>query len=149
MVVVTASVQVYDILRRLEIVVETAEQTYASLSRTLAEQTRSAAQAVDVVVQDTATVMQLTRLRADDPQIHERLRSRMRLIPHIENLFVAGSDGSVLATGADAALHSGWIAWQPFFLTHRQQTDSGLFISQAFRREGTAELDNRPEPPYQ
>jgi PAS domain S-box-containing protein len=138
MVVVTASVQFYDILRRLEIVVETAEQNYASLSRTLAEQTRSAAQAVDVVVQDTATVMQLTGLRADDPQIHERLRSRMRLTPHIENLFVAGSDGSVLATGADALLLSGWIARQPFFLTHRQQTDSGLFISQAFRREGTA-----------
>ena len=138
MVVVTASVQFYDILRRLEIVVETAEQSYASLSRTLAEQTRSAAQAVDVVVQDTATVMQLTGLRADDPQIHERLRSRMRLIPQIENLFVAGRDGSVLATGADALLPSGWIARQPFFLTHRQQTDSGLFISQAFRREGTA-----------
>ena len=60
MVVVTASVQLYDILRRLDIVVETAEQSYASLSRTLAEQTRSAAQAVDVVVQDTATVIQLS-----------------------------------------------------------------------------------------
>ncbi len=138
MVVVTASVQFYDILRRLEIVVETAEQSYASLSRTLAEQTRSATQAVDVVVQDTATVMQLTGLRADDPQIHEHLRSRMRLIPHIENLFVADRDGRVLATGADAVLLSGWIARQPFFLTHRQQTDSRLFISQAFRHEGTA-----------
>jgi PAS domain S-box-containing protein len=137
MVVVTASVQLYDILRRLDIVVETAEQTYASLSRTLAEQTRSAAQAVDVVVQDTATVMQLTRLRADDPQIHEHLRSRMRLIPHIENLFVAGSDGSVLAAGADALLPPGWIARQPFFVAHQRQTDLGLFISQAFRREGT------------
>ena len=149
MVVVTASVQLYDILRRLDIVVETAEQSYASLSRTLAEQTRSAAQAVDVVVQDTATVMQLTRLRADDPQIHERLRSRMRLMPHIENLFVAGSDGSVLATGADATLPREWVALQPFFLAHRQRTDPGLFISQAFRREGSGELDHRAEPPYQ
>jgi PAS domain S-box-containing protein len=138
MVVVTASVQLYDILRRLDIVVETAEQSYASLSRTLAEQTRSAAQAVDVVVQDSATVMQLTRLRADDPQIHERLRSRMRLIPHIENLFVAAGDGSVLATGADATLRREWVALQPFFLVHRQQSDLGLFISQAFRSEGAA-----------
>ncbi|MBI3530053.1 MAG: PAS domain S-box protein [Betaproteobacteria bacterium] len=138
MVVVTASVQLYDILRRLDIVVETAEQSYASLSRTLAEQTRSAAQAVDVVVQDTATVMQMTRLRADDPQIHERLRGRMRLIPHIENLFVAGRDGRVLATGADATLPREWVALQPFFLAHRQQTGSGLFISQAFRSEGAA-----------
>jgi PAS domain S-box-containing protein len=138
MVVVTASVQLYDILRRLDIVVETAEQSYASLSRTLAEQTRSAAQAVDVVVQDTATVLQLTRLRADDPKIHDRLRSRMRLIPHIENLFVAGSDGSVLVSGADATPPREWIALQPFFLAHRQRTDPGLFISQAFRSEGAA-----------
>ena len=138
MVVVTASVQLYDILRRLDIVVETAEQSYASLSRTLAEQTRSAAQAVDVVVQDTATVMQLTQLRADDPRIHERLRSRMLSIPHIENLFVAGSDGSVLATGADATPPREWVALQPFFLAHRQRADPGLFISPAFRREGAA-----------
>jgi len=138
MVVVTASVQLYDILRRLEIVVETAQQSYASLSRTLAEQTRSAAQAVDVVVQDTATVMQLTRLRADDPQIHERLRSRMRLIPHIENLFVTDSTGGVLATGADVTLPREWVVVQPFFLAQRQPTDPGLFISEAFRREGVA-----------
>ncbi len=137
-VVVMAGFQIYDILRRLDIVVETAQQSYASLSRTLAEQTRSAVQAVDVVVQDTATVMQLTRVRADDPQIHERLRSRMRLMPQIENLFVAGSDGSVLATGADATPPREWVALQPFFLAHRQQTDPGLFISQAFRSEGTA-----------
>ena len=115
-VVVMASFQLYDIVRRLDIVVETAQQSYASLSRTLAGQTRSAVQAVDVVMQDTATVMQLTRLRADDPQMHERLRSRMRLIPQIENLFVAGSDGNVLATGADATLPRGWVATQPFFL---------------------------------
>jgi PAS domain S-box-containing protein len=137
-VVVMASFQIYDILRRLDMVVETAQQSYASISRTLAEQTRSAVQAVDVVVHDTATLMQLTRLRADDPQIHERLRSRMQLMPQIENLFVAGSDGSVFATGTDATPPREWVALQPFFLAHRQQTDSGLFISQAFRSEGAA-----------
>jgi hypothetical protein len=131
MVVVTASVQVYDILRRLDIVVETAQQSYASLSRTLAEQTRSAVQVVDVVVQDTATVLQLPRLRTDDPKIHDRLRSRMRLIPQIENLFVAGSDGSVLAAGAHATPPRSWVALQPFFLVHRQRTDPGGRFDQA------------------
>src|SRR5882724_583351 len=137
-VIVMASFQIYDILRRLDIVVETAQQSYASISRTLAEQTRSAVQAVDVVVHDTATVTQLTRLRADDPKIHERLRSRMRLMPQIGNLFVAGSDGSILATGADAAPPREWVALQPFFLAHRQRTGPALFISQAFRIEGAA-----------
>lgn len=136
-VVVMASVQLYDIIRRLDIVVETAQQNYASLSRTLAEQSRSAVQVVDLVVQDMATVMQLARLRSDDPKIHERLRSRMRLIPQIENLFVAGRDGRVLAAGVDTPPRE-WVARQTFFLVHQQQDFAGPFISEAFRREGTA-----------
>lgn len=137
-VVVMASVQLYDIIRRLDIVVETAQQNYASLSRALAEQSRSAVQAVEVVVQDTTTVMQLTQLRADDPQGHERLRSRMQLIPQIRDLFVAGRDGRVLAAGAETPPPREWVARQTFFLVHQQQDFAGLFISEAFRREGTA-----------
>ena len=137
-VIVMASVQLYDIIRRLDIVVETAQRNYASLSRTLAEQTRSAVQAVDVVVQDTSTVMQLTQLRADDPQMHERLRSRMQLIPQIRDLFVAGRDGSVLAAGTGTPPPREWVARQTFFLAQRQQTSAGLFISEAFHREANA-----------
>ena len=137
-VVVMASFQLYDILRRLDIVVETAEQNYASLSRALAEQTRSAVQAVDVVVQDTATVMQLTKLRANDRQSQEHLRSRLRMTPHLENLFFAGGDGSVIAAGGETPLPREWVALQPFFLAHRQPIDSGLFVSQAFPREPAA-----------
>ena len=137
MVIVMASVQLYDILRRLDIVIETAEQSYASISRALAEQTRSAVQAVDVVLQDTATVMQLTRLRADDALVQQRMRERMHLIPLIENLFVTGVDGQVLATGGEASLPQDWIAQQPFFLAHRQNRSGGLFISEVFHREAS------------
>ena len=137
MVVVMASVQLYDIIRRLDIVVETAQRNYTSLARTLSEQSRSAVQAVEVVVQDTATVMQLTQLRADDPGMHERLRSRMQLIPQIRDLFVAGRDGSVLIAGSDSPPARDWVVRQDFFLTPREQTSSALFISKAFRRESS------------
>ncbi|HKB83325.1 MAG TPA: ATP-binding protein [Burkholderiales bacterium] len=137
MVVVMATFQVYDILRRMDIVVETAGQNYASLARALAEQTRSAVQAIDVVLRDTATVMQLTQLRADDPQMHERMRSRMHLIPQIEDLFVTGADGDILTAGGDARMPKAWVASQPFFLVHRQNASAGLLISQAFLREGS------------
>ena len=136
-VIVMASFQLYDILRRLDIVVETAGQSYASISRTLAEQTRSAVQAVDVVVRDTAIAIQLTRLRAEDPQVDARMRERMHLIPQIESLFVAGADGKILATGGEATLPQEWIALQPFFLVHRQNRSGGLFISEEFRRENS------------
>ena len=135
-VTVMASVQVYDILRRLDIVIETAQGSYASLSRTLAEHTRSTVQAIDTVVQDTATIMRLERLSAGGPEIHEHLRNRMKSTPQIENLFVAGAEGTVIATGTDASPPREWIALQPFFLAHRQQTAPGLFISQPFRAVG-------------
>src|SRR5882762_6075978 len=46
--------QVYDVMRRLDIVVETAEKSYLSLAQTLSEQTALALEAVDVAVGDTA-----------------------------------------------------------------------------------------------
>ncbi|MEO8159639.1 MAG: ATP-binding protein, partial [Betaproteobacteria bacterium] len=138
-VVVMASVQVYDIMRRLEIVVETAEQSYASLARTLAEQTRGAVQAVDLVVQDTATVVQLTRHGAIDPAMNTRLRERVRLIPQIQELYVIGEDGAILAGSADAPPSQSWVVHQPFFLTHRQKSTSGPFISTAIRHEGATD----------
>lgn len=135
-VVVMATVQVYDIIRRLEIVVETAQRNYASLSRTLAEQSRGAVQAVDVIVQDTATLMQL---RPDDPQASVRLRSRMQLIPHTHALFVADRDGRIIAAGVDDPPPSRWVAGQGFFTTHRNPDSGALFISEAFNREGATD----------
>ena len=138
-VVVMASVQVYDILRRLDFVVETAQQNYASLSRSLAEQARSAVQAVDVVVQDTALAMQLMQLQAADPQVHARLHRRMQLIPQVRELFIAGNDGRILASGTDSAPPAEWVARQPFLLAQRQSPPAGVFVSEPFQRQGTTE----------
>src|SRR5690348_4401732 len=46
--------QVYDVVRRHDIVIETAERDFTSLVRVLAEQTARAIQAADIVVRDTA-----------------------------------------------------------------------------------------------
>lgn len=134
-VVVMASVQLYDIIRRLDIVVETAQRNYASFSRTLTEQSRSAIQAVELTVHDTATMMQL---RTDDTHVNERLRSRMELTPQIRALFAVDSDGNVVASGADTPLPRRWVVRQQFFLRPQQQGFEGLFISEAFYLAGTA-----------
>jgi PAS domain S-box-containing protein len=132
-VIVMASVQLYDILRRLEIVVETTEHSYASLARTLAEHSRTAVQTVDVIVQDAAS-----NLRLNPGQAQERLRSRMQSVPYVVNLFVVSADGSVLASGTDTKPARAWVALQSFFLFHRQRAHSELFISPAFSGEGAA-----------
>src|SRR3954453_76071 len=135
-VIVMASVQIYDILRRLDIVLETAQQSDVHLARVLAEQTRSALQAVDVVVQD-ATVM-TDQLRANHPLMHERLRDRIKLVPQIRELLLSGPDGSIVAAGTDTPPLRDWVAQQQFFLVHRQQPSAGLFVSAAFHPEGSA-----------
>jgi PAS domain S-box-containing protein len=137
MVIVMASVQIYDILRRLDIVVETAQQSYVTLARVLAEQTRSALQAVDVVVQDTAIVM-TDQLRANQPLMHERLRDHMKRVPQIRELLLSGPDGRIVAAGTDTPPLRDWVAQQQFFLVHRQQSSTGLFVSAAFHPEGSA-----------
>src|SRR4051812_16784931 len=136
-VIVMASVQIYDILRRLDIVLETAQQSYVHLARVLAEQTRSALQAVDVVVQD-ATVM-TDQLRANHSLMHERLRDHIKLVPQIRELLLSGPDGSIVAAGTDTPPPlRDWVAKQQFFLVHRQQPSTGVFVSAAFHPQGSA-----------
>jgi hypothetical protein len=59
LVAAMAAFQVYDVLRRRDIVLETAEQRFASLAHALSEQTASSVQVVDVVLRDTASDLQL------------------------------------------------------------------------------------------
>src|SRR3954471_17629873 len=136
-VTVMASVQIYDILRRLDIVVETAQQSYGDLARVLSEQTRSTLQAVDVVVQETAADM-ADPLRTNNSAMHERLRARMTLAPQISELLLSGPDATVVAAGSDAPPRTAWVAQQEFFLVHRQKPATSVFVSAAFHPEGSA-----------
>ncbi|HEX4984623.1 MAG TPA: ATP-binding protein [Burkholderiales bacterium] len=151
MVAAMAALQVYDIVRRLDIVVETAQENYASLSRSLAEQTHSAVQAVDVVLQHTAAVMHMTGLRLSDPQLHDRLHARKQPIAQIDDLFVADARGRVLASGSGSPPTDGFVSRQPFFLVHRDRPDVGLFVSDPFHHAGgsgwTIALSRRVEGP--
>ena len=135
-VIVMAIFQVYDIVRRLEIVVETTQLSYASLARTLAEHTRTTMQTVDVLVQ-MAALEQASAARTDRGQTQAHLRSQMRSVPYIANLFVLTANGNVLASAAETPAPA-WIALQPFFLAHRPQADPALFVSAPFRAEGSA-----------
>ena len=130
---VMASVQFYDILRRLEIVVETAQHNYANIARSLAEQTRGALQIADVVVQDSAA--DSTRTPADVDRMRERLRGRMQAVPQIKALFVTDRDGATIASGSSLVPAREWVAQQPFFLVQQRNPSAGLFVSERLREE--------------
>ena len=80
LVAAMAAFQVYDVLRRRDIVLETAEHRFASLARALSEQTASSLQAVDVVVRDTARDLQLNQSPPDGAT--ERGTARAPAQPH-------------------------------------------------------------------
>src|SRR5262245_66388033 len=95
----TATVQVFDVFRRLEIVVETTQGNYAGLARMLAEQAGEAMQLVDTVLRDTASDQASGHALAGRP-LHDRLRDRVPALPQIDDVMVIDARGQVVA-GAD------------------------------------------------
>jgi PAS domain S-box-containing protein len=135
-VIVMATFQVYDILRRVDMLLATSHQSYERLARTLAEQTRSTLQAVDVVLADTASSRPL--LGASRARGSKSLRSRMLAVPQIANLLVIGPRGEVIVSGLKPSFAAGWIAQQPFFRVQRDRRSAGLFVSDAYPAPGSA-----------
>src|SRR3954453_14979068 len=76
--------QVYDVVRRHDIVIETAERDFTSLVRVLAEQTARAVQAADIVVRDTAA--DAGPAMSSSRQVQQRLRDRIVAIAQVEAL---------------------------------------------------------------
>ncbi len=129
-IVATATVQVYDVFRRLEIVVETTRQSYANLVRTLAEQTAGTIQVVDVVLQDTAANQNLDLRRLSDQGLNQRLRDRVLATPHIGELLVIDASGRLVANSGKAPPHrTSWMN-QDYFLAHRDASP-GLFVTES------------------
>jgi hypothetical protein len=64
LVAIMAAFQVYDVLRRRAIVVETTERTYASLARSLAEQTQLIMLPVEAALRETASEASLNSPRS-------------------------------------------------------------------------------------
>ncbi|HEY5929994.1 MAG TPA: ATP-binding protein [Burkholderiales bacterium] len=136
-IVATATVQVYDVFRRLEIVVETTQQSYANLVRTLSEQTAGTLQVIDVVLQDTVANQSLDLRRLSDEGLNQRLRDRVLATPHIGELLVIDANGRLVANSGKAPpQRTSWVS-QDFFLAHRNG-DRGLHVSQATHHDKPA-----------
>ncbi|HEX7812299.1 MAG TPA: ATP-binding protein [Burkholderiales bacterium] len=136
-IVATATVQVYDVIRRLEIVVETTQQSYANLVRTLAEQTAGTMQVIDVVLQDTAANQSLDLRRLSDQGLSQRLRDRVLATPHIDELLVIDASGRLAAHSGRAPPHrTPWID-QDYFRVHRDGRD-GLHVSESMHKGKSA-----------
>ena len=125
--------QVYDVVRRHQIVIETAERDLTSLVRVLAEQTSGAVQAVEVTVRDMAADG-VTALSPDRQSIRQRLRDRIAGVAQVEELLVIAANGSVVATAGNHVVAETSMASRPYFTAHRDGVAKGLYISDAFRQ---------------
>jgi PAS domain S-box-containing protein len=133
----TATVQVYDVIRRLEIVVETTQQSYANLVRTLAEQTAGTIQIVDVVLQDTAANQSADLRRLSDQGLSQRLRDRVLATPHIGELLVIDASGRLAANSGKAPPQRTPWTNKDYFLAHRN-TSEGLHVSESVHQDRPA-----------
>jgi PAS domain S-box-containing protein len=118
-IIATATVQVYDVLRRLEIVVETTEANYAALARMLAEQAGEAMQLVDVVLRDTVAMQAMDHGKRNDAALHRRLRDRVLALPQIDDLVVVDAQGRAVASADTAAAPELHFAGEAWFVAHR------------------------------
>jgi PAS domain S-box-containing protein len=132
-----AILQTYDIMRRLAIVIETTEQSYASLVRTLAEQTADTMEVVDVVLRDTAANHRVATDIARGSELHQRLRDRIIALPRIRDLVVLDANGDPVASAAGLPPKRISQADRPYFSAHRDLASIGLYISEPFRQGGT------------
>ncbi len=149
-VVAIAAFQVYDVVRRHDIVIETAERDLASLVRVLAEQAARAVQAADVVVRDTAADAGMLGLPSGRQALQQRLRDRIIAIEQIEQLAIIDASGAVVAAAGEHSFAGISTASRPYFAIHRDGRAPGVFVSEAFREPGsgrwTVALSRRIQP---
>src|SRR5690348_4836060 len=135
-VVAIGAVQVYDIVRRHDIVIETAERDFTSLVRVLAEHTARAVQAVDVVVRDTASEVSIMGLSSNRQALQQRLRDRIVAIAQVEELVIVSADGTVFTAAGQRPPITVSPGSLSYFAQHRDGRTRGLYVSEAFRQPG-------------
>jgi PAS domain S-box-containing protein len=126
----------FDVVHRRDVAIEATQQEVAGLTRALAQQIAGLLRTVDVVVRDTATDALVRSPRGLRWELHERLRDRAHPIPLIQDLFVVGSDGRLTASAAHFPAQTISLADQPYFIAHRLDIGSELYVSNPFRRQG-------------
>lgn len=103
-IVVMAIFQVYDVFRRLDIVLQSGERELGTVVRLLAEQTAGSMQAVDAVLRETRTAADL-QVPTEDPRLQKHLRERIAQLPQIRELALIRLAGSgVRQTSTSGAL---------------------------------------------
>jgi PAS domain S-box-containing protein len=123
--------QVYDILRRLEIVLETERHRLLNLARAVAEQTASSVQTVDAVLRVVAAEQSHTPRRPEHGGSRERLQAHITGIGQIADLLIADADGRLVGS-AEAAAVSLRPAQNDWFKVHSGAQDVGLYVSKPF-----------------
>ena len=110
-----------------------AEWHLENLAVAVAEQTHQSIQAVDLII--SATVEDVRgRLekgrRLAEPGYHERLRDRVRAVPHVQGLVVIDRDGDLRAHSGELPAPAVNYADRDYFQAHREGRVTGLHVGE-------------------
>jgi PAS domain S-box-containing protein len=134
-----AALQVYDVIHRHEIVIATTERSFTSLVRVLSEQTARAVQAVDVVTLETAADAAAVDWPSGQQALQQRLRDRILAIGQVEELFIAGADGKLVAAAGHAPPAED-VSHERYFQALRNGPTAAPYLSDAFQQKGHGHL---------
>ena len=144
LIVVLALFQVYDIFRRLEIVLETEQHRFLNLVRSLGEQTANTLQTVDGLLREAAEDAADAGPRAGKGALDARLRARIAGLPQIVSLTIE-PPGALAATLTSADAQS--LASQRHDGSSAADPARGLYIYDSMHRaageHGTITLARR------
>jgi len=129
LVAIMAAFQVYDVLKRRAIVMDMTEHAYASLARSLADQTQRIVEVADLAVSDTVRDASSIGLRGTP--LGTRLRERVSQLPQLQGVLVLGVDGRLIA--AAGATRPQTAAHQTYLTVHRDNPSTAIYVSSAVR----------------
>ena len=140
--------QVYDVIRRHEIVIETAERHFSSLVRSLAEQSAVAVRAVDLLLRSVA--YDAGRAQPIKVDLQHWLQLEPGSIPELQGLAVLNANAAIVTGIGNFS-----VATQPdaadYFSVHRERKVGGLYISKPLLDTGgvrhTVALSRRIDGP--
>jgi PAS domain S-box-containing protein len=120
----------YDAWRAYENELSATAREIDNESKTLAEQTAWAFQAVDLLLEDTARWFQTDGLKLTPEHIDEVLANRAAGVRQIRNLTITDARGVLRYRSSSSALSGLDLSNRSFFIAHRDRTVTGVFMSE-------------------
>ncbi len=126
---VFAASSAYDAWHQRTQLYDSSERELANLSKVLAGQTARSAQAVDVLLRDTALWYQQQGRRLGPAQVEQALADFASIVPQVAVLTIVDKEGVQRYRSAPVTHETIVVSDRPYFLEQKERADAGTYVS--------------------